>query len=1236
MNTSSVSSSSTEANSSMDALSVIGESSTNLKSNNDLSSEELTNEVNQNNVPTGIFTQTTNAATDDMMQKLAKSGSYAYDPYYGTWTFFFVDQNGNTLYYPAGCTDASSSQAKTFVTPYVKKVENEGYKYDHCDSLYNNVNGYSYNYITIVFDKAPLVQGGKVTVQYVDSTTGKVLQTGTAIYKSSEGKTSSTPYVGYTYTTSPATITGYTLSKTPSNATGTVTKNAQTVTYEYTPNQETAKIQIIDDSEGGKVINTVTVNGTYGSTSTYDINSYLNSNYPNYNVESDNWPGSITWNSSNDGTVPTYQVKLTHKTQSSTDTKTVTQTIKYQYSDGTQAEPTKTTTITFTRPATKDLVTGNVTYGSWTNETGTDEFPSVQSPQIPGYTASPSQSTAITGITANSSDNNQTVTYVANKEEMTIVYYDMDEHKVLQQNILQGDYNTSPDYDYQSIIQNFENAGYKIAKDTIPSGGLKFDNSGDQHYEVDFTHTTTTLPSDSEGLTKVITHTIHYVDSTGKTVAPDVVQSITYTRGATKDNVTGDITYTDWTTTTDPAEFPSVVSPTVDGYTPSQQDSGTVPVNSNSSDSDETIVYTKNGSSQTPTGDTATVTETINYINSSGVVLHVPTTVTITFKRNADGTYTAEGSDDFPAVTAPEISGYTPDVSSIPEIDNVKATDANIEKTIVYSPTQSSITITYYDETSKKVIKTDTLSGNYNSSPDYDANTIISGLEKNGYEEVSSNLPSSLIYTNSPQSYTVNFQHTYTTNTESSTVTQTINYNYSDGQKAADSVNKQLTFTRTATKDNVTGVIQYSPWSPTSGEFPSVTSPTITGYTPSEVRSQEITNVDGSSQNNVQNIIYTANQEKINVNYIDQTTGKTIKTDTLTGAYDTTSSYTTADEIKTLEQQGYVLVQDNYPTGGAKFDEDGVVKSYNVILKENVTTSTESQTVSQTIHYVDSNGKQLAPDKDTSLTFTRDVSINQVTGEKTYGNWAPATGEFPQVQSPSITGYTVTPGEEESQAVSVTPDSSNNVQTITYTANQERAQVQYIDGTTGQVLSTDDLSGAYGTTDSYNPASTIQKYINEGYKLSSDDFPANGVVYNYDGTVPVYKIVFEHNTRTDTASDNPDNVPADELTHTVQQTINYVYSDGTKAADSVTNSVTFNRSVTVDQVTHQVVSEGDWTPVSGTYPSVTSPTITGYTPDVTATTANNDVLPTDSNSTVTVTYTANKEHAVVNYVDDAT
>ncbi|HFU3699780.1 TPA: MucBP domain-containing protein, partial [Streptococcus suis] len=85
-------------------------------------------------------------------------------------------------------------------------------------------------------------------------------------------------------------------------------------------------------------------------------------------------------------------------------TQEVTRTVEYKYEDGTpvrvdaagnvlpkeSTEGTpfvKTETVTFTRPAQVNLVTGEVTYGEWAADT-TDTLKGNVLPQVPGYTAS--------------------------------------------------------------------------------------------------------------------------------------------------------------------------------------------------------------------------------------------------------------------------------------------------------------------------------------------------------------------------------------------------------------------------------------------------------------------------------------------------------------------------------------------------------------------------------------------------------------------------------------------------------------------------------------------------------------------------------------------------------------------------------------------------------------------------------------------------------------------------------
>ena len=1160
--------------------------------------------------------------------------------HYGSWTIYFVDENGNPIYDVQGYSNAGADYVDSQVTPIVDALEENGYKYDYVDpnsSYAFDIGGFWWTYVTLVFQQVPRQVGGAVKVKYM-STDGKTLAKGIAYYKTPVGARDAMPHIGDTYLTFNRTFIGYHLVKAPANPDGKVTTNAQTIVYLYAPDQETLHIDFIDQN-GNQIIKEVPVTGGYHTTVTFNVQDYVDKNLPGYEIVSNNWPANGVYIESTYATKP-FRVVLKHKMATSTQTKVVTQTINYQYSNGKRAFAPKVTKITFTRTVTTDEVTGQQTFGDWTT-TDQTTFPAVQSPKLTGYTASPTSSTAVTGITADSPDNVQTVVYVANKEQITVTFVDMDEGKVLLQKSFEGDYGTSPDFDYQSVIQKYINRGYNVALDTIPSGGLTFTDSDNQSYEVDLTHTHTKLPVGAKGCVKVITHTIHYIYSNGSPAEPDVVQSITYTRGATRDNVTGEITYTDWSTKDNP-EFPSVKSPQIKGYMPSMAETPVIQVTDNSTNVITTVIYDKNAGTQKPQSPTkTTVTETINYVNTSGTALLTPTTVTKTFTRtqNADGTYgpwTTTDGTSFPAVTAPQITGYTPTPGSVAEIDNVTATTANISRTIVYTPVQDTITINYVDQTENgKLIHTDTYSGTYDSTTPNTTQAEIAALEKQGYKLVGNNLPdpsaANLTFT-SDQTYTITFEHTYTQGKEEQSVSETINYQFQNGTQAADPYTKTLTFTRTQTKDNVTGQSTYGAWSPSGGQFPAVTSPQIKGYNVSQSVVDAI-NVTGDTSNIVKTVIYTPIQETVSVQYVDDTTGKVITVINLTGGYGTHSNYSTADDIKKLEAAGYDLVSDGFPSSGFVFGDSS--STYTVHMKERIVDGQNTKTVTQTITYVDQNGNQVASPHTATITFTQPTKTNAVTGVVTTGDWTPASQTFAPVASPKVTGYT--PTAAESTAVTVNAPTATSTpkdvnQQITYTQNQEKIEIQYIDQTTGQVMLTDYSTGLYGTRSNYNPAPTMEQYIESGYKIVSDDFPQTGVTFTQDGTVPVYKIVFAHNTRTDTATNNPDKVA--DLTKKVTRTITYTYAGTDKqAASPVTETVTFNRTATVDMVSHQVISYSDWTTTDKGFPAVQSPTIPGYTANPATVSANTNVTADSTDSTVNVTYTANKESATVTYVD---
>ena len=269
------------------------------------------------------------------------------------------------------------------------------------------------------------------------------------------------------------------------------------------------------------------------------------------------------------------------------------------------------------------------------------------------------------------------------------------------------------------------------------------------------------------------------------------------------------------------------------------------------------------------------------------------------------------------------------------------------------------------------------------------------------------------------------------------------------------------------------------------------------------------------------------------------------------------------------------------------YNQDGTVQSFEVHLTHGTTQTSESQTVNETIHYVYKNGDKAADDyQATPLNFTRTVTTDKVTGDKSYGDWVAANGtSFASVTSPTIKGYT--PDQAQIDTITgITADSADIEKTVTYVANKEAAKVTYIDDTTGKTLSSQDLSGDYGTTDSYRTADSIKGYEDQGYELVSDNYPTHGVVYNQDGTVQSFEVHLKHGTTHTSES------------KTVKETIHYVYKNGDKAADDYqATPLNFTRTVTTDKVTGDK-SYGDWVAANGTsFASVTSPTIKGYTPD---------------------------------------
>ena len=486
--------------------------------------------------------------------------------------------------------------------------------------------------------------------------------------------------------------------------------------------------------------------------------------------------------------------------------------------------------------------------------------------------------------------------------------------------------------------------------------------------------------------------------------------------------------------------------------------------------------------------------------------------------------------------------------------------------------------------------------------------------------------------------YTVNVSEGTTTYTPSNnpeglelthTVNQTIYYVYSNGKQAAPDATAQVTFQRNATKNDITGEITYTDWTPASQEFPAVTSPEITGYTPNAKESMVI-GVNENSEDNVQTITYTANPEHAVVNYVDSATGKVVTSQTVDGTFGGSVTYDPTNTENQLKSKGYVIGSNNLPAGNKiTFSQDGQVPTYTVNVSEGTTTYTPSnnpegldltKTVTRTINYVNSDGKRLAPSVTQTVTFQRNATKNDVTGEITYTNWTPASQEFPAVTSPKITGYTS--NVTASTALGVNENSTNSTQTITYTANSEHAVVNYVDSATGKVVTSQTVDGTFGGSVTYDPTNTENQLKSKGYVIGSNNLPAgNKITFSQDGQVPTYTVNVSEGTTTYTPSNNPEGL---DLTKTVTRTINYVNSDGKRLAPSVTQTVTFQRSATVNNVTGKLLY-GNWQLIgSDKFNAVVSPSIKGYVTTQTVIDAEDNISINSIDQIVNVVYAASK------------
>ena len=227
---------------------------------------------------------------------------------------------------------------------------------------------------------------------------------------------------------------------------------------------------------------------------------------------------------------------------------------------------------------------------------------------------------------------------------------------------------------------------------------------------------------------------------------------------------------------------------------------------------------------------------------------------------------------------------------------------------------------------------------------------------------------------------------------------------------------------------------------------------------------------------------------------------------------------------------------------------------------------------------------------------------------------------------PSIPGYTV-------KVVPATPGDLSSDTKVVYVKNDQKASVTYRDETSGSILETVALAGKSGEAINYSTAERIKHYQDLGYALVTDGYPA-GASFDLDSTVDqAWTVSFKR-----VALDfNPDNAhepgtpiypnqpngpkwPAkDAYLKDVTYTVHYTSKNRNAKlpADSV-QKAQWKRSLTLDSVTGDILTAGEWKADKTKFDLVIIPLVNGYFADK-GRVASQDV--TMDNKVETVTYT---------------
>ena len=431
-------------------------------------------------------------------------------------------------------------------------------------------------------------------------------------------------------------------------------------------------------------------------------------------------------------------------------------------------------------------------------------------------------------------------------------------------------------------------------------------------------------------------------------------------------------------------------------------------------------------------------------------------------------------------------------------------------------------------------------------------------------------------------------------------------------------------------------------------------------------------------------IVIVKQAQKAIIKYVNENGNVELGRDEVVGKSGEAIDYSTNEKVSSYRRRGFELVSDGfYDAANKNFDFDASVdQEFTVVLRERIEpidpdkpTPTPDKPVdpndpdtpkwpdpvkdivnkddvTRTVKYVYEDGSKAKEDVSETLHFKRFAYVNLVTGHIDYRPWTTTDDTFDAVTSPVIKGYTadklVVPAVSGVQA-----GAADTVEVVTYVKDAQKAIIKYVNEKGNVELSRDAVAGKSGEAINYSTAAKISSYKRQGYELVSDGFTsASSKNFDFDASVDQeFTVVLRERIEPidpDKPTPTPDKPvdpndpdtpkwpdPVKDIVNKddVTRTVKYVYEDGSKAKEDVSETLHFKRFAYVNLVTGHI-DYRPWTTTDDTFDAVTSPVIKGYTADKLVVPAVSGVQAGAADTVEVVTYVKDAQKAIIKYVNE--